>query len=165
MAKTNQPKRDQPLSTESIPIPPEDPDFEEDAAPLPQPEDVDPEGQSEVPATEAMRAEADEEPDLAYAALDFEEDGRRLVPLQHPFRRDGTPVKAIYCQRLPLGAVINLTRKSRRPQGVEKADIYAAIAGMAVEEFLGLKDIDGYAVMQAAEDFFPQGFRGDPATG
>lgn len=150
------PKKTEKMPVEEIPLPPDDPDFDEAVE---DGEAVGATGQEDAPAASP---EPDPEPDLDYHDLDFEDDGRVRVPLKRSFRRDGEPVKEVYCDHLPLGAVINLTRRSRRPNGIERADIYAAIAGMEVEEFLGLKDVDGYAVMEAAEPFMPRAFRGDP---
>lgn len=95
-------------------------------------------------------------------ALDFEIEGEvmlhRVVPLKHPFRRDGKIVREIFIRRLTVAEVGDLI--DARPTDLpDMFDIYAMMAGHPAPVLRGLVDIDGEAVAEVCYDFLPRYFR------
>lgn len=93
--------------------------------------------------------------------LDFEIPGERqffrVVPLKHPFRRNGEIVRDITVRRLTVGAVGDLI--DDRPGDMpDFFDIYAVMTGLPAAVLRGLIDIDGEAVAEACFDFLPRYF-------
>lgn len=94
--------------------------------------------------------------------LDFEIEGElqpfRVVPLKHPFRRNGEIVREIVVRRLAVGAVGDLI--DNRPDDMpDFFDIYAIMTGFPAPVLRGLIDIDGEPVAGACFDFLPRYFR------
>lgn len=98
--------------------------------------------------------------------LDFEIPGERqffrVVPLRHPFRRNGEIVRDITVRRLTVGEVGDLI--DDRPGDMpDFFDIYAVMTGLPAAVLRGLIDIDGEMVAGACYDFLPRYFR-PPST-
>lgn len=132
--------------------------------PLPPPEmwkDLDnsaPKVVNAAPPTVPTPAKADAE----IAELEFlGEVHRKEIPLQHPFRLNGSEVHTITVRRLRIGDV---DRFIQRAQGgsFSTFDIYASMTGLPSGVLRGLIDVDGDAVTEACFDFLPPSLKPGP---
>lgn len=156
------PPKTKQLPIEDIPLPPEDPDFGDD-------DDQTNTSQGKIEgemggdaADKPLEAAPppDEPKTLPIKELDFVDDEGEPVLFKHPFRLDGELVKGVFCRPLTLGQVQALSRQANTEEGLEVIEIYALIAGIDVSVLLGLKEVDGDAVVEVARDFLPLAFRG-----
>lgn len=148
-------RKTEPLPIEDIPLPPDDPDFDEDAKAKSEP--------ASQASTSAAAAPTGSPAAFPAAALDFVDDVSVLVPIDGKFRQGGMVVSSFTCRPLTLGKVQELSRRAARDDGIELMEIYAAIAGTDAATLRGLREPDGDKVVEAARDFLPRAFRG-PAT-
>ncbi|MFN3440834.1 MAG: hypothetical protein ACK4Z3_00380 [Rhizobium rosettiformans] len=88
---------------------------------------------------------------------------RKVIPLAHPFRRNGAVVDTITIKRLRIGDV---DRFIKRAQGgsFSTFDIYAEMTGLPASVIRGLVDEDGEAVTDGCYSFLPRSLRAEPAS-
>ncbi|MBA4799350.1 MAG: phage tail assembly protein [Rhizobiales bacterium] len=115
--------------------------------------------QAETPAAKPVEIAAEPIEELEFVG----ESHRKLVPLSHPFRRNGAVVDQITVKRLRIGDV---DRFIKRAQGgsFSTFDIYAEMTGLPAAVLRGLVDEDGDAVTDACYDFLPRSLRPEPAS-
>jgi len=133
---------------------------------IPLPADMEPDETAPVVEPSEEDFEQPKTTALPIASLNFLDDEGVLITLKHPFKDGfGNICKEIRCRPLSFGQVQDFTRRAVDEDGIELAELYAAIAGIDLPTLRGLKAEDGEAITDAAQDFLPRAFRGDQKSG
>lgn len=90
------------------------------------------------------------------AALEFEDDAAKPVPLKRPFRYEGELVKAITVRPLLTAEYGDVIRDDGT---YDRFDAYALMTGLPAPVLRGLDARDGEEVTGIAYDFLPRLFR------